>query len=141
MATTPNWLTNSPLVPKEKIDENKMEKLKSASNQFNVRPGSRSSSTEPTPYGSVSPNYKEQCDKLRKSDLEKIMELQKQLEECHSGGNENRVVKKIKEAGRSLKRSLKDRFGPQNGGKRKKTKRRRRKRKTRRNRKTRRHKR
>ena len=75
------------------------------------------------------------CDKLRKSDLAKITELQKQLEECHSGKNKPGFVQKVK----SQARSLRDRFS-QSGGKRKKTKRRR-KSKKRRNRKTRRHKR
>lgn len=125
----------------------KTAQVKAASGQFNRRLGSNSFNTGPASYGSVATNPREGCDKLRKSDLAKITELEKQLEECHSGKNKPGFVQKIKEAGKSLKRSFKDSFGSQNGGKRKRTRRRKnrkktkRKSKTRRNRKTRRHKR
>ena len=85
-------------------------------------------------------NDQVKCD-ITKRELEKV---KKQLEECLS--DKPGFVQKVKEAGRSLGRSFKNRFS-QNGGKRKKTRRRNHKKtrrnlkKTRRNRKTRRHKR
>ena len=57
------------------------------------------------------------CD-ITKKELEKV---KKELEECRSGKNKPGVLQKLKEAGKSLKRSL---SMSQNGGKRKKTKRR-----------------
>lgn len=135
MTTTPNWLTNSPLIPKDKIDEKKMKELKSASKQFNMKPGVPNN-TEPTETGKLQPttNYKEQCDKLRKSDQQNYLSKIKSLEE---------QIKTLKEQlskpktglFQKAKESFRNRFSRQRGGKRKKTKRRRNK-KTKINRKT-----
>jgi len=147
METLQQEIVKGPFFTKDMRDDTLSEgaaKLHEQSRKFNRLASNISSNTGPAPMGSADTDYRQQCDSVRKSDLAKITELEKQLEECLS--DKPGFVQKVKEAGRSLGRSFKNRFS-QNGGKRKKTRRRnhkktrRNRKKTRRNRKTRRHKR
>ena len=128
-----NEIRKSPLLPKkedlDRLDETS-KKVKEYSKIFNKR-SPRSSTpramedVEPMEKYDDCSSVKKQCANVRKSDLAKITELEKKLEDCK---NKPGLYNKIK-------RSLKKRFRSQKGGKRKKTRRRKNK-KTKRNHKT-----